>query len=115
MGTMVPDMPDIPDIPVAGPAGSRRHQEVVMDATKQIHRESNCRGAPAAESRNARRAEVQRAGHHTEHILPLANTHVGVSEMLALRALRDENQRLTHLVANLVLERQGSCEARGKK
>ena len=43
------------------------------------------------------------------------NTHVGVSEMLALRALRDENQRLTHLVANLVLERQGSSEARGKK
>lgn len=40
---------------------------------------------------------------------------VGVSESYELRELRDENQKLKQLVANLMLDKQGSTEFRGKK
>ncbi len=43
---------------------------------------------------------------------------VGVSdsrELRELRELRDENQKLKQLVANLMLDKQGSAEFRGKK
>jgi len=40
---------------------------------------------------------------------------VGVSESQELRELRDENQKLKQLVANLMLDKQGSTEFRGKK
>jgi len=40
---------------------------------------------------------------------------VGVSESQELRELWDENQKLKQLVANLMLDKQGSTEFRGKK
>jgi putative transposase len=40
---------------------------------------------------------------------------VGVSQSHELRELRDENQKLKQLVANLMLDRQGSTDFRGKK
>ena len=40
---------------------------------------------------------------------------VGVSEFQELRDLRDENQKLKQLVANLMLDKQGSMDFRGKK
>jgi putative transposase len=39
----------------------------------------------------------------------------GASESHELRELRDENQKLKQLVANLMLDKQGSAEFRGKK
>ena len=40
---------------------------------------------------------------------------LGVSESQELRELRDENQKLKQLVANLMLDRQRSTDFRGKK
>ena len=40
---------------------------------------------------------------------------VGVGESHELRELRDENQKLKQLVADLMLDKQGSTEFRGKK
>ncbi len=40
---------------------------------------------------------------------------VGASFSRELRELRDENQKLKQLVANLMLDKQGSAEFRGKK
>jgi putative transposase len=40
---------------------------------------------------------------------------VGVSESHELRDLRDENQKLKQLVANLMLDKQVSSDFRGKK
>jgi putative transposase len=39
----------------------------------------------------------------------------GVSESYELRELRDENQKLKQLVANLMLDKQASTEFRGKR
>ena len=39
---------------------------------------------------------------------------VAVSELREVRELRDENQRLKQLVANLMLDKQGSTELRRK-
>ena len=38
----------------------------------------------------------------------------GVSEMRELRTLRDENERLKQMVANLLLDKQGGTDARGR-
>ena len=40
---------------------------------------------------------------------------VAMSELREVRALRDENQKLREIVANLLLDRQGSTDFRGKK
>lgn len=40
---------------------------------------------------------------------------IGLGESDELRELRNENQKLKQLVANLMLEQQGSSEFRGKK
>ena len=40
---------------------------------------------------------------------------VALNETRELRDLRDENQRLKQIVANLMLDKQGSDDLRGKK
>ena len=40
---------------------------------------------------------------------------VALSELREVRALRDENQKLKRIVANLLLERHGSTDFNGKK
>ena len=40
---------------------------------------------------------------------------VGPGESAELRELRDENQKLKQIVGNLMLDKQGSSESRGKK
>ena len=40
---------------------------------------------------------------------------IGVGESREVRELRDENQRLKQIVANLMLDKQGSMDFRGKK
>jgi len=40
---------------------------------------------------------------------------VAMSELREVRELRDENQKLKEIVANLLLDRQGSTDFRGKK
>lgn len=40
---------------------------------------------------------------------------VGVNESREVRELRDENQKLKQIVANLMLDKEGSTDFRGKK